>query len=83
MDDIARAARSVDISHPAVVAFAECEDPVEFLQQAEWGRYTESVWGDLLGMMREAKVEVERGAESDGEAVERLKRVWGRVRAKL
>ncbi|KAF8540871.1 hypothetical protein BDD12DRAFT_804130 [Trichophaea hybrida] len=83
-DDIAQAVRSVDISHPAVVAFAECEDPVEFLQRGEeeWaGCYTESVWGDLLGIMREAKVEVDKGKEA--EKVERLKRVWGRVRAKL
>ncbi|KAF8251391.1 hypothetical protein K440DRAFT_84490 [Wilcoxina mikolae CBS 423.85] len=46
-DDIAQAVRSVDISHPAVVAFAECEDPVEFLQRGgeeEWaGCYTEKV----------------------------------------
>lgn len=74
-----------DMSHAAVVAFAVCDDPVEFLLASpEWGLYTDSVWGGLLEVLEDAKKEVEKGKGTDeGRAVERLKMVWGQLRAKL
>ncbi|KAI5857695.1 hypothetical protein BZA05DRAFT_103388 [Tricharina praecox] len=80
---------TVDIRHPVVAAFVECQDPVEFLvTRPEWSNYTDSVWGDLLDVLRDAKkeIEVDEGKgkeEEDGRAVERLKQIWGQLRAKL
>ena len=84
-DDIVQTAQTLNISHPAVIAFAECEDPVEFLQSnPAWSQYTDSVWGDLLEVMKDAAKEVDKGkGKEDSRAVERLKLVWGHVRAKL
>jgi hypothetical protein len=79
---------TVDTSHPAVAAFVECEDPVDFLAaRPEWSNYTDSVWGDLLDVLRDAGKEIEadrgNGKGVDGKAVERLKQIWGQLRAKL
>jgi len=84
---------TVDTRQPVVAAFVECEDPVDFLAaRPEWSNYTDSVWGDLLDVLRDAEEEIEanRGEEKgvdgkgvDGKAVERLKQIWGQLRAKL
>jgi hypothetical protein len=69
---------TVNTSHPAVVAFARCEDPVEFLQaRPEWSGYTDAVWGDLWGVLKAA----DKG--KDARATERLKMIWGQLRARL
>lgn len=81
-DDDPNIIATVNTSHPAVMEFASCEDPVEFLQ-SRWNDYTDSVWGDLLEVLKAAQKEVDKGKGTDDRATERLKQAWGQLRAKL
>lgn len=79
-----------NLEHPAVVEFLACEDIVEFLSLptlADWG-YSEEIWGDYVGLIREAKEEVqqenvlvEKSKAERESAVERLRQVWGHLRS--
>ncbi|KAF8426253.1 hypothetical protein EV426DRAFT_704203 [Tirmania nivea] len=69
-------------------AFLASEDIVEFLSQ-EGTVYTEEVWGNMLGLLQEARKEVaepkgKRGEQSqNGNAIERLKMIQGQLKSKL
>lgn len=72
-----------NLNHPLIQKFIECEDIAEFLEMApseDWG-YSEEVWGDYVGLVREAKKEVEEKSTTNREAVERLRMVWGHLRS--
>ncbi|KAI5794029.1 hypothetical protein FPQ18DRAFT_329497 [Pyronema domesticum] len=73
------------ITHPLVVAFASCDDPVAFLEQRpDWSQYTDYVWGDLREVLEKAEKEVGKGkGAKEGEAVGQLRVAWGKIRAKL
>jgi len=85
-EEILQLENTANTSHPAVAAFAECEDPVEFLRSnPEWSKYTDSVWGDLLELMRDAQKEADKGKakEGYGQSVGELKLAWEQLRSKL
>ncbi|KAI5819226.1 hypothetical protein BZA77DRAFT_166502 [Pyronema omphalodes] len=73
------------ITHPLVLAFASCDDPVAFLEQRpDWSQYTDYVWGDLREILEKAEKEVGKGkGAKEGEAVGQLRVAWGKIRAKL
>ena len=74
----------VDTTHPVVRSFVECDDPVVFLERGGGQKYTDAVWGDLVSLLEAAKKEVETEKEgNDGRAVERLRMIWGQMRARL
>ncbi|RPB24722.1 hypothetical protein L211DRAFT_144391 [Terfezia boudieri ATCC MYA-4762] len=68
--------------------FLASEDIVEFLSR-EGTVYTEEVWGNMLGLLQEARKEVERskgkreGRSQNGNAIDKLKMVQGHLRSKL
>ncbi|KAL7276371.1 hypothetical protein RUND412_000638 [Rhizina undulata] len=77
----------IDITQPIVRSFVACDDPVEFLSNTI--EYTEEVWGDLIGLVREAREEIaqndgkgkgKEGTNDKGPAVERLRQIWGHLR---
>jgi hypothetical protein len=85
-DEVSEAVKSVDRSHPAIIEFVGCEDPVEFLQlRPEWVRYTDCVWGGLLEVLEGAYGEVGKGKgkQAEGQSVEKLRMIWEGLRAKL
>ncbi|RPA85800.1 hypothetical protein BJ508DRAFT_411767 [Ascobolus immersus RN42] len=84
-----------DLNHPDIAAFIRCDDIVEFLSMRpaeDWG-YSEEVWGDAVGLVREAReevkeIELERdlGMETHQEemkALARLRMLQGHLRSKL
>jgi len=68
--------------------FLASEDIVGFLSR-EGTVYTEEVWGNMLGLLQEARKEVAEsngkgeGRSENGNAIERLKMVQGQLRSKL
>jgi hypothetical protein len=85
-EEMLQSENTANTSHPAVVAFAECEDPVEFLRSnPEWSKYTDSVWGNLLELMQDAQKEADKGKAKEDyrPSVEKLKLAWEQLRSKL
>ncbi|RPB02250.1 hypothetical protein L873DRAFT_1787657 [Choiromyces venosus 120613-1] len=72
----------IDASHPAVAEFIMCDDPVDFLSNTS--EYNEQIWGDLVGLFRQAKEEVKGKMREDSQsstAVDRLRIIWGHLRS--
>ncbi|KAI5808180.1 hypothetical protein DFH27DRAFT_298531 [Peziza echinospora] len=73
--------------NPYFESFLMCDDIVEFLSRGE-SLYTEEVWGDMLGMVQEARQEIEdskgKGKEDARDsALERLRMIHGQLKSKL
>ncbi|KAF8455692.1 hypothetical protein BGX38DRAFT_1266972 [Terfezia claveryi] len=66
--------------------FLASEDIVEFLSR-EGTVYTEEVWGNMLGLLQEARKEVAKckgkgeGRSQNGNAIDRLKMIQGQLRS--
>ncbi|PWW79300.1 hypothetical protein C7212DRAFT_360752 [Tuber magnatum] len=71
----------IDAAHPAVVEFAACDDPVDFLSNTS--EYSEDIWGDLAGLFRRAKGEIKgkRKEPQSPTTMNRLREVWGHLRS--
>ena len=70
----------IDASHPVVAEFVACDDPVDFLLTTS--EYSEDVWGDLVGLFRQAKEEV-KGKMKESQpptTINRLRGVWSHLR---
>ncbi|PUU82240.1 hypothetical protein B9Z19DRAFT_479381 [Tuber borchii] len=70
----------IDASHPVVAEFVACDDPVDFLLTTS--EYSEDVWGDLVGLFRQAKEEV-KGKMKESQpptTITRLRGVWSHLR---
>jgi len=70
----------IDASHPVVTGFVACDDPVDFLLTTS--EYSEDIWGDLVGLLCQAKQEV-KGKMKESQAstaIDQLRGVWSHLR---
>lgn len=77
-----------DLQASQVVEFLATEDIVEFLSR-EGTIYTEEVWGNMLGVLQEARKEIAETKDINekqypiGKAIERLKMIQRQLKSKL